>query len=140
MKKVLLSLMFALAAIVAVHAQKDLKSTYSFTSDTTVNAATAYLSTYNPGAGASTTVQVVVTKISGTVAGTISLLGSLDNVNYKAITVEEAATASNTFTATDVASQTFIWRLVKNPYLYYRVSYAGTGTMSAKFTARLLTH
>jgi len=91
----------------------------------------------NSTSGTKVAVQVVVTKTSGTVAGTISLLGSLDGTNYKAILLEEVSTALNTYTATDVASQTFIWRLSSNPYPYYKVSYTGTGTMVAVATAKL---
>lgn len=121
-------------------AQLTLLSTYGLTSDTTINSGTSYLTVRNPGGKATTTVQVTATKISGLVAGTISLLGSLDGINFKVYTLSEAATAGHTFTATDVASQTFIWRLEGNPYIHWRVSWTGAGTMSAKFTAKVLSH
>ena len=120
--------------------QQDLVSSYNLTVDTVVNSATGYLGTRIAGAKEEVTIQFVATKNSGTVGGTVSLLGSLDGINYKAATVAEGTTALPTFTATDVASQTFIWRVTKNPYLYYRVSWTGTGTMSAKFTARAVSH
>lgn len=83
-----------------------------------------------------TTVQVVVTKISGTVGGTISLQGSLDGTNWKALNTAETQTALATITATD-ASNVYHWRLSGSPFLYYRVSWTGTGTMAATVAAKL---
>lgn len=108
-------------------------------SDTVTNTATAYLTSPNSlGAKQTTGVQVVCTKISGTVAGTISLLGTVDGTNYKAILLQGVSTALNTYTATDVASQTFIFMVPNNPYLKYRVSWTGSGTMAASFSAKML--
>lgn len=119
---------------------QDLKSVYSLSSDTVANTATIYLSTASRVNGPGVvTVQVNVTKISGTVGGTISLLGSLDGTNYKALNTEETQTALATITATD-ATNVYHWRLSKSPFLYYRVSWTGTGTMSASFTAKLMKH
>lgn len=136
MKNLLLLIIMCLG--LTANAQLSMLSEYSLASDTVTNTGTGYLSVRNPGAKSGTTVQIVATKISGTVAGTISLLGSVDGINYKAFTLAEASTAGHTFTATDVASQNFIWRLNDNPYLYYRVSWTGSGTMAARFTAKLL--
>lgn len=71
------------------------------------------------------TIQSTITKISGTVAGTVTLYGSLDGVTYDQI-------GTDVFTATNVASQCNIWSLGVSGYAYYRVIYAGAGTMSAK--------
>jgi len=83
-----------------------------------------------------TTIQVNVTKISGTVGGTISLQGSLDGTNWKALNTAETQTALATITATD-ATNSYHWRLTGSPFLYYRVSWTGTGTMAASFSALL---
>jgi len=83
-----------------------------------------------------TTIQVNVTKISGSVGGTISLQGSLDGTNWKALNTAETQTALATVTATD-ATNVYHWRLNGSPFLYYRVSWTGTGTMSASFSAQL---
>jgi hypothetical protein len=119
---------------------KTLLSTYSLTSDTVSNTATAFLTAQSLTKGESTTIKFVATKISGTVAGTVTLLGSLDGTNYKALTVAEGTTALPTYTATDVASQNFIWQVLRSPYKYYRVSWTGSGTMSASFKAYLLSN
>jgi hypothetical protein len=83
-----------------------------------------------------TTIQVNVTKISGTVGGTISLQGSLDGTNWKALNTAETQTALPTVTATD-ATNVYHCRLNGSPFLYYRVSWTGTGTMAASFSASL---
>ena len=112
-------------------------SPYNLTSDTVTNGGTAYLTIKGTQLNTSyTTVQVVVTKISGTVGGTISLQGSVDGTSYKALNTAETQTALATITATD-ASNVYHWRLNGNPFNYYRVSWTGTGTMAASFTSQL---
>lgn len=107
-------------------------------SDTVANTATAYLtSPLSADKSGTVTVIITATKISGTVAGTITLQGSLDGTTYIALTDASAVPAIATKTATDVASQSFIWRVTGNPVRYYRVSWTGTGTMSAKFSAQM---
>lgn len=135
-----LIVMMIAASTINVSAQRTLKSEFSLVADTVTDTATEYLEVINKGAARETTVQVVCTKISGTVAGTISLLGSLDGTNFKALTVRDSTDAIPTFTATDVASQNFIWRLTGNPVTHYRVSWAGSGTMAASFTAKMFSH
>jgi hypothetical protein len=116
----------------------DLTSVYSLTRDTVTNTATIFLTSPRmAGTKDMATIQVNVTKISGTVGGTISLLGSLDGTNFKALNTAETQTALATVTATD-ASNVYHWRLNGNPFLYYRVSWTGTGTMAASFTAKIL--
>jgi hypothetical protein len=117
---------------------KTLLSPYTLSSDTVTNTGTAYLTVRASQNNTSyTTVQVVVTKISGTVGGTISLQGSVDGSSYKALNTEETQTALATITAAD-ASGVYHWRLRGNPFQYYRVSWTGTGTMAASFTSQLL--
>jgi hypothetical protein len=139
MKRLILA--FALLATVVtlpLHAQSSLKSVYSLTSDTVTNTGVVYLTSPRMvGAKETTTVQVNVTKISGTVGGTISLQGSVDGTNFKALNTAETQTALATITATD-ATNVYHWRLTGNPFLYYRVSWTGTGTMAASFTASVL--
>lgn len=119
----------------------DLYSSYGATSlkDTVTDTATGYLTSTRVAGPGQVTVQVNVTKISGTVGGTISLQGSLDNSNWKALNTQETQTALATITATD-ATNVYHWRLSASPFLYYRVSWTGTGTMSASFTAKLMKH
>lgn len=67
--------------------------------------------------------QAVVTKLTGTVAGTVMLEGSNDGTNYLSI--------SDTLTLTDVTTNTKLWTVDKAPYKYYRLKGTGSGTMSA---------
>ena len=110
----------------------------SIASDTVANAGTSYISTrlVSPAPAVTSTIWVTVTKISGTVGGTISLQGSLDGTAWKAVNTPNTATALATFTASD-ASATYHWVISGSPFLYYRVNYVGTGTMSASFSAQL---
>lgn len=121
----------------------DLKNPLSpyATSDTVVNTATAYLTSDRVAGPAQTvTVQVVCTEISGTTAGTITLQGSINGTNFVALTDSTTVPNITTKTATDVASQSFTWQVTNSPYLYYRVSWTGSGTMSNKFSAKIMKH
>lgn len=84
-------------------------------------------------------IQLKVVKTSGTVAGTVTLQGSIDGTNYE--TVLAAATVNNaaTFTATDVATQVKTFIINNNPYLYYKLSYTGVGTMVATLSGYVIT-
>lgn len=75
------------------------------------------------------TISTVVTKISGTGAGTIVLQGSTDGVNYETVAASQlqgAQTAS--YTITNVASQVHLFVVEKAPYLFYRTQTTGSGT------------
>lgn len=109
------------------------------TSDTVTNTGTGVLTTKRIAGPGTVTIQVNATKVSGTVGGTITLLGSLDGTNFSALNTEETQTALATKTAAD-ASANYHWRLKNSPFLYYQVSWAGTGTMVATFTATVMKH
>lgn len=106
-------------------------------SDTVVNTATAFVTTRRAvqERAAYTVIQVNVVKISGTVGGTLTLLGSTDGVNFSAFRTIETATALATHTAAD-ATAAYHWRITGCPFPFYRVQYTGTGTMSASFSAQ----
>lgn len=110
--------------------------------DTVTNTGTAVVRTRAmKGDANTTTIQAVALEISGTTAGTITLQGSLDGVNFKAIPTIDTQTSVTTATATDVGTpQVFTWRLNGSPYLWYQVSWTGTGTMVATLAARLMSH
>lgn len=67
------------------------------------------------------TAQVVVTKISGTVGGSIGLYGSMDGTNF---TLIGSATTPSDASANYSFNTTAAW-------YYYQLKYTGTGTMSA---------
>lgn len=92
--------------------------------DTTTNADTVYL--VSPKLTSSydvVTVQLNVTKISGTVAGNAEIQASLDGVNYSTV-------AEDTLTLTN-GNSSKIWALGRSDYLYYRVRVATSGTQSS---------
>ncbi len=68
--------------------------------------------------------QSVVTKVSGTPAGTVKLYGSLDGTNF----VNIASTDS--LIITNVAKCTHIWNVAPSKYLWYRLVAVGAGTMN----------
>lgn len=140
MKKLFI-LFVGLAAFLTIDSKAqiaDFRSPYNLTSDTVTNTATVFITSpvISPAPATSTTIWIAVTKISGTVGGTITLQGSLDGTNWKAMNTVDTQTALATITATD-ASNTYHYRLDGSPFPYYRVSWTGTGTMSASFTAKL---
>lgn len=137
MKKFFLLLVGLAVAVGSTFAQTSFKSSYDLASDTVTNAGTSYLQVRNGGAASSCLIEVAVTKISGTVGGTITLQGSLDGTNWKALNTPNTVTALATITATD-ATNRYHWWLSGNPFPYYRVSWTGTGTMSASFSAKIL--
>lgn len=66
-------------------------------------------------------IQPVVTKVSGTTGGSVVITGSLDGVNYLAI--------SDTLTLTNVTTaQTKLWTFSGAPYRYYRVRFITSGS------------
>lgn len=134
MKKIIILMLFAFAFIAPAIAQQAPKllttTSYGNTLDTVINAA-AKVTTPVDGTVSNfrigVTAHVVVTKISGTVGGSLALQGSMDKVNWS--TIGSAATPSDA-TANYSFNTTVGWR-------YYRISYTGTGTMSASFKSYL---
>lgn len=76
------------------------------------------------------TIQSTLTKISGTVAGTVKPQGSVDGINYVDIAGQTA------FTLTDVASQTCAFPISNSPYQFYKVLVTPSGTQSTKIESK----
>lgn len=94
--------------------------------DTIANTGTVNKVFTTTGNYATVGIQVVVTKISGTVGGTVTPQVSMDGVNY--VTMPGATALTNT----DQTTNTAVWSLTGGvPWRYFRVRGAGTGTMSA---------
>lgn len=107
-------------------------------SDTTTNTGTGILeSPVISGGATSLTVELKIVKISGTVAGTVTLQGCVicDGNDWKAAQVPNAVTALATHTATDVATNYYYWWLSGSPYRQLRISHAGAGTMACRNSA-----
>lgn len=85
-----------------------------------------------PGSYSAVTVLTTVTEISGTTAGSVKLWGSLDGTNYALVD-----TAS--FSPVDqAAAQSHAWQVKPSTFTYYKVTYTGAGTMSAKLATKIL--
>lgn len=100
--------------------------------DTVTNAGTKYLIPASAISGLTKVLEysVTITKISGTVAGSLFLQGSMDNTNW--YTIGAASTP------TDVASQTFYFKIADYGTKYTRIGYTGAGTMAASFAGKVL--
>ena len=106
-------------------------ATYGNALDTVTNAGSRSTASYTTGSwyyGKTVNAHVIVTKISGTVGGSIGLYGSMDGTNW---TVTETVT-----TATDATNNYFISTTKR--YKYYKVMWTGTGTMAASMKSYLL--
>jgi hypothetical protein len=127
MKK-LFSILSILLLTVSLNAQivsTMVKSAVTMTNSTAVTA-----TLQANGCAENISIQIVVVKASGTVAGTVQVSASLDNVNFIALT-------TSSLSLTDVATNTAIFPLTDNKYLYYKVTFTGAGTMSATPNAYL---
>lgn len=97
--------------------------------DTITNSTPKFQYAIVNGSNVHFTVQSTLTKISGTVAGTVKVQGSVDGVNYTDIAGQTA------FTLTDVASQVCSFVILSSPYQFYRVAVTPSGTQSTKIAS-----
>ena len=97
--------------------------------DTITNAVAKFQYAIVNGSNVHFTIQCNLTKISGTVAGTVKPQGSIDGITYFDIPNQTA------FTLTDVASQSCAFAIIASPYQYYRVAVTPTGTQSTKIAS-----
>jgi hypothetical protein len=111
------------------------------TRDTATNAGVAELYSKRISGPGTITIQVEQTKVSGTVAGTMTLYGSVDGVYYTAINTEETQTAIATKTLVDATGvTTYHWRLKTSPFLYYKIGVAGGTTCVYYLDGFILKH
>lgn len=75
-------------------------------------------------------VQVDLTKISGTAGGVVRLFASNTGVKYVRIV------PTDSLTMTDVATKSKIFVITEPIYSYYQVQYTGAGTMSVKLNSQ----
>ncbi len=118
------------------HASQTLKSIRNFNSDTVTNSATKYVGMRIQSYYTTLGVQVVITKLSGTGGGTVTLQGSNDAINY--VTVSSSFSDAQTLSVANVTSQTKLFVITGSPYAYYRLSYTGTGTMACTIKGYVL--
>lgn len=127
MKKVFSLLILVLALGLATNAQSAFHQTASNPTGAVVNTGVDTL-TYSLSASYSiVSIQPVVTKVSGTVAGTSILQVSVNGTNF---------VNTDTLTNTNVTTNTAIWEK-RTSAKYFRILTTGTGTMSATAAAKL---
>lgn len=129
MKKLLFALTFAAAILMGgqLHAQGPIAHTstaFGNLLDTVDNTESHTMTPYKPTSWKTgISFVVVVKKISGTVAGSLELQGSMDGTEFALI--GSATTPSD-------ASKNYKFSTTEK-YVYYRISWVGAGTMSASF-------
>jgi adenylyl- and sulfurtransferase ThiI len=123
MKKLVYILLSAIL-LMATQSQAQVYSSTLAAGDTVVDAGTAAKVINITGDYKGVVFNPIFTKISGTVAGTIKLQGSLDGSTYTDV-------ASQTFTATNIATGQTLWYVAAPLARYYKITWTGTGTMSA---------
>ncbi len=137
-----LLLLFAAVIFMAVSSNaQTFQMTGAYTTgDTVTNTATKACSLKVVHSYKQISIQADITKIDGTVGGTLTLYGTVDGTNYVAVdTCIYVHAMASTYTATNTSgTQSKIWIMNNNPYLWYKLSYTGTGTMRAILKGYLL--
>lgn len=116
--KVALIALLCLFACFGVNAQ----SQFTPTADTSTNVQTKYIySAGLPNSNGELSIQYVAGKVTGTVAGTVRLEGTVDGVNY----IAEA----DTLALADQAINTKIWDITGKKRIKWRISVTTSGTV-----------
>lgn len=129
MKALLLGAAIMACTIFTASAQKGVAVALPLAAgDTAVNTTpiTRSMPTFSGGYSA-LQIQVTFASNSGTLAGTLKLMGSLDGVNYTQ--VDSSRTVNTTLVAP-------IFNEPGAPLNYYKVTFTGTGTQSSTWTIR----
>lgn len=93
---------------------------------TITNAATNSVTLTVDGNYRTVSFQALVTKLTGTVTGTTAILsGSVDGTNFVNLNTD-------TLTCTSATINTKIWVLEGTSFRYYKITFLGTGTMTAQ--------
>ena len=158
MKKLFSILVLAVALITSATAQQTGTAVNMTSLDSSLtqahvaNTAAVTMFTKVSNAWDVASIQLIETKVSGTVGGTAILVGSNDGVNFVNICRPSVAASSlqlrttDSLTSTDVTTNTKIWVLSNKPdamgnpticvpYQYIGIKKTGTGTMNSTIKA-----
>ncbi len=142
--KNLLSILFLFCLSLSLQAQVAPVLMTTTGGGSIVNTDTATAIATLKGSYKTVTFTAYVTKVSGVVAGTITVQGSIDGTNYETIDTNYVRaplvgnTSSITVTnTTGTKAYTFILK-ISPLYYYYRIRYISSGTMSATQTTYVL--
>lgn len=84
-------------------------------------------------------IQVLCTQLTGTSAGVVTIMGSVDGTSYKGLTDYDGVFngfSNDTLTITNGAIGQ--WVIPKSPFKYYKISYAPSGTHTTRVTAKYI--
>lgn len=126
MKKIILLSISALFLSYSGKSQSIFNQSSSNPSGAITNTGIDTMTLIMPVSFTSVGVQPVISKASGTMAGTAYLYGSLDGVNYVLI---------DSLTLADASINTTIWTKANPVYNYWRVTVGGATTVLANATA-----
>ncbi len=118
------------------HEASNMLQPYGSVSDTVTNSATGYVSLRVQSSYNTVAIQAVVTRLTGTAGGTVTLQGSNDGTNY--VTVSASYSDFQTLSVSNAVTNTKIFIVTGSPYAYYRLSHTGTGTMSTTIRGYLM--
>lgn len=130
MKKLISILAFL---IVSIGSFAQSKATPNPTTALLTNAAYAYATFSSPiksteKSPLNVTIQLNLTKGTGTPAGYACIQGSVDGVTFEKIGTDSVALNNTT-------TQVKFWKLTSHSYPYYRVRMIGSGTQSTSYNA-----
>lgn len=122
-------MLFALLMMYVVQAQTAFHQTTSNPTGAVVNTGIDTMTYTLSTPYTNIVIQPVITKVSGTVAGTSVLYYSVNGTNW--------VSTGDTLTSTNVTTNSAIWLKTANPARYWRILVTGTGTMSATAAAKI---
>ena len=93
--------------------------------DTITNTGTASKIIKVTGGYSTLSIQPIITNVSGTGAGTVTIYGSNDGVNYLAL--------GDTLGARNTTTTTKLFKYDLPEYTYYKVTFTGSGTMVSRW-------
>lgn len=131
MKKIIFLLLLVSLAFVGQAQVKTMLGSNGLARDTVSNTGTETWTVFAPNPAKTVAIQIAVTKISGTVAGTVVVRGSIDGTTYHTI--------ANTSQSPADASANYGWEFTDSKWRYYQILYTGASTMSASATAKFYT-
>lgn len=123
----------------AANSQTLMKGSSGATSDTVTNTGTEYVYVMTGSNVSAYSLQFVGTKISGTVAGTVTLEVTVDGTNW--VSIDTSATlkkGADSYTNTNITTNTFVWTVTKPIYSGYRFKVVGSGTMVQRIQGYLI--
>jgi hypothetical protein len=119
--------------MLAFSAQAQITSlTVTAADDTLTDADVGYATKTVSGKASAVSFSVLLTRITGTAAGTVVLQGSHDGTNFGTVP------GTSTFTMTNVASQVATFSVTPSTFLYYRAAVTTSGTVTLSPTGTVL--